>query len=56
VTIQNKVAPDEARRLLDDLSHPFQHFVIRATGLKLWSYEGGPWQFLAVFPFEEAKL
>ncbi|MBM6593533.1 2'-5' RNA ligase family protein [Microvirga pudoricolor] len=51
VTVQNKVSPDAARTLLDRLNTGFEPFTATATGLLLWSYEGGPWRFLARFPF-----
>ena len=43
VTVQNKVAPDEARRLLALLNASFVPFETQAVGLHLWRYLGGPW-------------
>lgn len=42
VTVQNKVAPGEARALCDDL----QGTSVRGevVGLDLWIYRGGPWE------------
>ncbi|MFC3169290.1 2'-5' RNA ligase family protein [Paracoccus fontiphilus] len=51
VTIQNKVAPAEARRLFDDLSARFQPLAFEATGFLLWRYRGGPWDAAGWFPF-----
>lgn len=51
VTIQNKVAPADARRLFDDLSAGFQPFAVQATGFLLWRYRGGPWDAAGRFPF-----
>lgn len=51
VTVQNKVAPEEARALLDELSVSFEPFTIGARGLLLWRYLGGPWELLGRFPF-----
>ncbi len=51
VTVQNKVEPEEARRLLADLSASFVPFTITGTGLDLWRYRGGPWEKAASFPF-----
>ena len=51
VTIQNKVAPAEARALLADLQAGFVPFEALGTGLHLWAYRGGPWESLAEFPF-----
>lgn len=51
VTVQNKVPPDEARRLFLELSRGFQSFEAQGTGLHLWAYRGGPWESLRQFPF-----
>lgn len=56
VTVQNKVAPAEARRLLDDLSAGFTPFTVEATGLHLWRYLGGPWEHQAAFAFRAAQI
>ena len=53
VTIQNKAAPDDARKLFDDLSAGFRPFPFAATGLLLWRYRGGPWDAAGRFAFEE---
>lgn len=51
VTVQNKVEPHEAQRLLADLSAGFVPFTITGTGLDLWRYRGGPWEKAWGFPF-----
>lgn len=51
VTVQNKVAPDEARRTLADLQATFRPMSIRAEGLLLWRYLGGPWDLARRFRF-----
>jgi len=51
VTIQNKVAPDEARALHRRLSAEFQPFTVRGEGLILWRYLGGPWERIRLFRF-----
>ena len=51
VTIQNKVSPDEARRLHESLARAFQPFPVRGSGLLLWRYRGGPWDAAGSFPF-----
>lgn len=51
VTIQNKTSPDQARALLDKLSTDFIPFKVRAVGLDLWYYLGGPWSHKRFFPF-----
>ena len=51
VTVQNKVAPDAARALHARLSAAFEPGTVRARGLGLWRYLGGPWEPLAELPF-----
>ena len=51
VTIQNKVPPDVAKRLLSELSAGFVPWTGQATGVLLWRYLGGPWSLEAEFPF-----
>jgi 2'-5' RNA ligase len=54
VTVQNKVAPDRARALLGELEAGFAPSAVRATGLALWRYLGGPWEPLADYRFSPA--
>jgi 2'-5' RNA ligase len=56
VTIQNKVPPDEARRLHEELGRSFRPFTIEGTGLTLWHYRGGPWEHAASLTFGAAGL
>ena len=49
ITIQNKVSPDVARALHEQLSSEFEPFNITGTGLHLWEYHGGPWQSVKEF-------
>ncbi|HEY8610622.1 MAG TPA: 2'-5' RNA ligase family protein [Roseomonas sp.] len=51
VTIQNKVAPEEARALLASLEAGFVPWEARGEGLLLWHYRGGPWEAAAKIPF-----
>ncbi|WP_424135030.1 2'-5' RNA ligase family protein [Roseomonas chloroacetimidivorans] len=44
VTIQNKVAPELARGLMDSLARDFIPWEARGEGLLLWHYRGGPWE------------
>ncbi len=53
ITIQNKVAPAEAKQLQQQLQKEFIPFFAYGTGLCLWQYLGGPWKFLNFFPFNE---
>ena len=51
VTVQNKVAPEQARQLLAELQAEFTPFAATGTGLQLWDYQGGPWQARQAFDF-----
>jgi 2'-5' RNA ligase len=51
VTVQNKVAPDEAKALLRELQTGFAPFTVQAEGLLLWRYRGGPWDLVRRFAF-----
>ncbi len=53
VTIQNKVTPEEARRLLEHLQQTWIPLTGKATSLLLWRYLGGPWELVEKFPFLE---
>ncbi len=53
ITIQNKVAPDEARKTFDILAANWQAKKGLAKGLTLWHYAGGPWRFEAEYLFSE---
>jgi len=43
VTVQNKASPETARALHANLQAAFTPFTVRAEGLDLWRYLGGPW-------------
>ena len=47
VTVQNKVAPAEARALLADLQADFLPRPLAIAGLASWWYRGGPWEPLS---------
>jgi len=49
VTIQNKVDPDVANTLHDQLAADFAPWSARAEALLLWHYRGGPWDAAARF-------
>lgn len=53
VTVQNKVAPAEARRLHDTLMAGFSPFAGVVAGVRLWAYRGGPWDLLAERAFTQ---
>lgn len=51
ITIQNKVAVKEARRLLSELHDQFRPRPLAISGLGLHRYEDGPWETLATYSF-----
>ena len=51
VVVQNKVDPATARSLHSELSAAFVPFSVVATGLTLWRYMGGPWEWAASLEF-----
>ena len=51
VTIQNKVEPRVARKLLDAMRSGFQPRPIGISGLRLIRYREGEWEPLAAWPF-----
>lgn len=51
VTVQNKVAPSEARALLEILSAAFAPRPLALAGLAGWRYLDGPWESIAAFAF-----
>ncbi|MBC6988873.1 2'-5' RNA ligase family protein [Hymenobacter sp. BT491] len=55
VTIQNKVAPEVARLLYQQLTAEFAPFEALGTALQLWEYRGGPWKALRRFPLQELE-
>lgn len=51
VTIQNKVAPDQARRLKEELERDFRPRPVAIVGIAAWIYRGGPWEPLSSHRF-----
>ncbi len=51
ITVQNKTAPDEARRLFEDLSADWTAKTGAAEGLILWHYDAPRWTFEEEFAF-----
>ncbi|WP_293789051.1 2'-5' RNA ligase family protein [uncultured Pedobacter sp.] len=43
VTIQNKVSPESARLLYEELNSGFEAFSIGINAIQVFSYLGGPW-------------
>jgi 2'-5' RNA ligase len=56
ITIQNKVAPDEARKLYEELRIDWQTRTGKAVGLQLWHYLDGPWKLANEFTFGKTNL
>lgn len=52
VVVQNKVTPEVARALLLELERSFVPWTVRAEGLDLWHYLGGPWRHARSFLFQ----
>ena len=51
ITVQNKVAPQQAKELLQKLTHkPFPE-KITALGFSLFYYNGGPWEWIEDISF-----
>ncbi len=51
ITIQNKVSAEEAKRTMQILNSQFAPFESAGTGISLWRYLGGPWEFVECFSF-----
>jgi hypothetical protein len=55
VTIQNKVAPREARALKESLERGFVSRLLAIHGFGLHRYLGGPWERLGLYPFRGVR-
>jgi 2'-5' RNA ligase len=51
ITVQNKVPPEQARALHQELQAAFSPFEAEGLGLSLWRYLGGPWKSAGTYPF-----
>ena len=51
VTVQNKARPEDARALRDAMQAGFAPFSVRAEGVLLWHYLGGPWKLAGEHKF-----
>ena len=51
IVVQNKATAEAARVLLGELRQGFQPMRVKACGLDLWEYLGGPWRWLETFQF-----
>ncbi|WP_432489632.1 hypothetical protein [Kineococcus sp. SYSU DK018] len=48
--MQNFVPPERARELVARLSAGFSPWTVRATGVEVRRYAGGPWELLEIVP------
>jgi 2'-5' RNA ligase len=55
ITIQNKVNPEKAKTLKEQLLLSFKPFEATGMGLVLWEYLGGPWKMVREFEFGNAR-
>ena len=53
VTVQNKVSPERARALHEQLQATFSTFEVEGLGLSLWRYLDGPWEPAGTYLFAE---
>lgn len=51
VTVQNKVAPKQAKALLEALERDFRPRLLGIAGISVHRYRGGPWETLATYKF-----
>jgi 2'-5' RNA ligase len=51
VTVQNKVPPELARALHEQLQATFSPFEVEGLGLSLWRYLDGPWEPVGTYHF-----
>lgn len=54
ITFQNKVQPNQARDLFEELSKKWQPLQATGEGLILWEYLGGPWKLIEEFGFAKS--
>jgi 2'-5' RNA ligase len=53
VTVHNKVSPERARALHEELQAIFAPFEVEGVGLSLWRYLDGPWGLAGSYLFRE---
>jgi 2'-5' RNA ligase len=54
ITVQNKVSPEQARALHQELQATYSPFEVDGLGLSLWRYLGGPWDPAGTHLFGES--
>ncbi|MCF2489250.1 2'-5' RNA ligase family protein [Dyadobacter sp. CY347] len=52
ITIQNKVEPHIAKKLQSELTPSFEPFEFAVSGIHLWRYLGGPWEYVTTIYFD----
>jgi 2'-5' RNA ligase len=55
ITVQNKVAPEEAKILFEQLKSAWEIKMGKAVGLQLWHYRNGPWELAKEFVFGDSE-
>lgn len=55
ITIQNKVAPVEAKKIFEFLQADWQPKTGEIVGLQLWYYLDGPWELVREFSFKDSE-
>lgn len=56
ITIQNKVAPIEAKILFEETKNNWKPKKGTVIGLQLWHYRGGPWESVKEFYFKKNSV
>lgn len=55
ITVQNKTAPEAAKKTYENLKSEWQSRKGNAVGLQLWHYLGGPWRLANEFIFKSEE-
>ena len=55
ITVQNKVSPEQARALHQELQAAFAPLEVEGLGLSLWRYLNGPWEPAGTYLFSAPR-
>jgi 2'-5' RNA ligase len=55
ITVQNKVSPEQARALHEELQATFSPLEVEGLGLSLWRYLNGPWEPAGTYLFSAPR-
>lgn len=55
ITVQNKVEHLIAKELQAELAKDFEPITFGITGIQLWRYLGGPWEYLTTLEFKGSE-